>query len=106
MNKVKFRWGEETYTLCVTKDDCWLEDRPSGELNSLSTLVSEISSGLSCKYQSMIGILICKLDTTVIRSVNHIALRPWIDGVERATIDGQRTSRWATGSAKRETIYC
>ena len=29
MNKVKFRWGEETYTLCVTKDDCWLEDGPS-----------------------------------------------------------------------------
>ena len=29
VNKVKFRWGEETYTLCVTKDDCWLEDGPS-----------------------------------------------------------------------------
>ena len=29
MNKVKFRWGEETYTLCVTQDDCWLEDGPS-----------------------------------------------------------------------------
>ena len=29
VNKVKFRWGEETYTLYVTKDDCWLEDGPS-----------------------------------------------------------------------------
>ncbi len=29
MNKVKFYWGEETYTLCVTQDDCWLEDGPS-----------------------------------------------------------------------------
>ena len=29
VNKVKFRWGEETYTLCVTQDDCWLEDGPS-----------------------------------------------------------------------------
>jgi hypothetical protein len=29
MNKVKFRWGEETYALCVTQDDCWLEDGPS-----------------------------------------------------------------------------
>lgn len=26
INKVKFRWGEETYTLCVTKDDWWVED--------------------------------------------------------------------------------
>jgi len=29
VKKVKFRWGEETYTLCVTQDDCWLEDGPS-----------------------------------------------------------------------------
>jgi len=29
VNKVKFYWGEETYTLCVTQDDCWLEDGPS-----------------------------------------------------------------------------
>ena len=26
VNKVKFRWCEETYTLCVTKDDWWVED--------------------------------------------------------------------------------
>jgi len=27
--KHKFYYGEETYTICVTKDDWWLEDGPS-----------------------------------------------------------------------------
>ena len=29
----RFRYGEETYTICITTDDWWLEDGPSDMSN-------------------------------------------------------------------------
>ena len=29
MTKHKFRYREEEYTICITRDDWWLEDGPS-----------------------------------------------------------------------------
>ena len=33
MTKHKFYYGEETYTICVTTDDWWLEDGPADMSN-------------------------------------------------------------------------
>jgi len=43
MNKVPLYYKEETYTLCVTRDDCWLEDGPSDYSERLMRAMEEVA---------------------------------------------------------------
>jgi len=41
--KHRFRFGEEWYTICVTKDDWWLEDGPADMSNLMMKCGEELA---------------------------------------------------------------
>ena len=113
MNKVKFYWGEETYTLCVTQDDCWLEDGPSDISDRMlkgmdelamengmlppKVLCAECRKGIYVDVvddYTIAGVMIRNLDMNRCPSCRHTTL-PWasVERVDKALEEARKATK-------------